>query len=300
MAVEVTEFYESREVSRTQADVTIIDIFTIKGESDPRKAEGYGPSFGAELDHDGVSTTVILKKAVRIAPDACRLTVTYGVPGGKKFGAGSGISGESWEMDLTAGIEHIVEVRKTEDQTNYTSEGEEKENKSKSIGDTLDGKIDGVDVYRPKATLTVTKYFEAKSISRNFMLIIYGMTGKTNDAEFKGWLPGSLLFLGARVRSAQEGFIPVVYTFLGSPEEKNIKIDIRNSAKGEKGSITIKEKKGWHYLWFKQVSWMEPTGETDKGGEAVEKKMIATGSAHVAKVYEEETFTKLGLSSELT
>lgn len=69
---------------------------------------------------------------------------------------------------------------------------------------------EGAEVYRPSLSLTY-EHLES-SVSAN----IYALTGTTNNALWKGFAAGNILFLGARARSQGSNFL-TTYHFLYSP-----------------------------------------------------------------------------------
>ena len=285
MPITIEEIYESRKVSRSLDTIVITEIFTIKGTGYPDVAEGYGPAWSTILVHDGNSLTVQSKEADRLAPNACRLTVVFSTP--QQEGA-KGYLQESWDLDMTAGTEHIAAVVDTGHQVHYTDEGQEEENYSTAIGLAPNGDVEGVDKYIPKTRLTVRRSWEAGFITPTYLDEIRKLTGRVNNSVFKGFEKHDLLFIGARISHADIGYVTALYEFLGESTVETIRIgDIDGD------SIVIPKKTGWQYLWH-QIG----KKKVDKGGG---ETLIVEGTIRVglASIYEEGDFSKLELSPEL-
>jgi len=285
MALTLEEKFESRTIRRNQRNqVETIDLYTVYGTDDPRVAELSGPSFGDTMTHDGIRLIVMSKEAVRVesTPDVCSLTVTWGVP---TIGPVSS-DGEFWQMDLTAGTEHISNVKKPERQLHYPASS----NVGTAVGLRADKsggvEVEGVDIFVPKATLTVTKLWDVSVISVAFLNTIYNISGKVNSQIFKGWNPGDLLFLGARMQRAESGEIPVVYSFMGEAT-RSLEFKLAD------GSTVTVPKKGWDYLWQRIQNQSEDIGD-------ITQLQQRAKSIHVANVYDEADFSTLGLASELS
>ena len=85
----------------------------------------------------------------------------------------------------------------------------------------------------------------------------------------------------------------MTYTFLGSKTKQNLEVEMLTGIGLNTEIVVIPEKKGWEYIWYAHGQ----ATETSPGSETFTKEGVT--SAHVAKVYTEEDFAVLGLSSDL-
>lgn len=103
------------------------------------------------------------------------------------------------------------------------------------------------------------------------------LTGTVNDADFKGWKKGEVLFLGASASDASDGYVDINFKFAISPNETNISF----------AGFGIAEKRGWEYAW----ALYEEKNEENK---PILPLAIAV---YVNQVYKEMDFKDLGLGT---
>ena len=109
-----------------------------------------------------------------------------------------------------------------------------------------------------------------------YKLTLFGLTGKVNNAAFRGFAAGEVLFLGAQGSKTGTGDWSISYRFAASPNVANLTV----------GDITVTEKRGWDYLW---VSYADSKDDTAK---RLVKKPVA---AYVEQVYGYADFSLLGI-----
>jgi hypothetical protein len=102
-----------------------------------------------------------------------------------------------------------------------------------------DGKADGVDISVPVYTFSETHYIPTASVTAAYKAAIFAVTGKTNNAGFKGFNTGEVLFLGASGCERSQDDWEITFKFAASPNVTGLTI----------GAITGIAKKGWEYLW---------------------------------------------------
>ena len=142
------------------------------------------------------------------------------------------------------------------------------------IGATKDG-VEGVDVTIPAYAWTETWKFDFAQVNTAFRRNIYLLTGATNDAPFRDFATGEVLFFGATGSRRGEKF-DVTYKFAASPNVTGLTM----------GSITGIRKDGWDYLWARFVD------EFDSTANVTRKKPVG---AYVARVYGRRSFGGLGI-----
>lgn len=106
---------------------------------------------------------------------------------------------------------------------------------------------------------------------------MYRLTGKTNDAAWRGFAAGEVLFQGVSgsYRSGDD-VVELTFRFAASPNRTNINV----------GGITVSSKKGWDYMWVRYADNVD--------GDNIVKQPVAV---YVERVYEEGDFGGLGIGA---
>ncbi len=152
-----------------------------------------------------------------------------------------------------------------------------------AIGVTEDS-VEGVDITVPVYTFSETHYLSDSAVTTAYKGTLFSLTGRVNDAPFKGLAAGECLFLGAagtrRGGSGGSGGDPweISFAFAGSPNVTGLSI----------GSIVGIQKKGWEYLWVRYQAAEDATAKM------LIRKPIA---AYVERVYREGSFSALGIGT---
>ena len=109
-----------------------------------------------------------------------------------------------------------------------------------AINVTPDG-VQGVDIATGAFTWTETYSYESDDprLSAAYRHTLSELTATVNNAAFRGYEAGEVLFVGAQATNSGTNIIEVTYNFAVSKNEENIII----------GDITVPFKKGWDYLW---------------------------------------------------
>ncbi len=146
-----------------------------------------------------------------------------------------------------------------------------------AIGVTEDN-VEGVDITVPVYTFSETHFFSPSFVGAAYKNTLFGLTGRVNDAPFKGLAAGECLFLGAA--GTQRGDSPweISFAFAGSPNVTGLSV----------GSIVGIEKKGWEYLWIRYQAAEDATARM-----LIRKPM----AAYVERVYREGSFGSLGIGT---
>jgi len=141
-----------------------------------------------------------------------------------------------------------------------------------------DGKPEGVDVTTPIYSFSETHYVDAELVTGEYKGTLFGLTGRVNDAEFRGFAAGEVLFLGATGAKRGEEDWEITFRFAASPNVVNLDV----------GDIVVTSKKGWEYLWVRY--------EESEDEDAVPKCMVSRPvAAYVEKVYHDGDFSGLGI-----
>ena len=199
------------------------------------------------------------------------------------YGYGSGSAppepeDSTFSFDTGGGTQHITQSLATigkyapPDQTAPDFQG--------AIGVTKDG-VQGVDITVPVYQWSETHYFTASQVTEAYKAKLSRLTGSANNATFKGFQAGEVLFLGAR--GSRPGDDPadlwqIAFSFAASKNATGLTV----------GPITGINKKGWEYLW---VLYREAEDEDAK---ALVQRPIA---AYVEQVLLLDTFADLQIGS---
>lgn len=146
-----------------------------------------------------------------------------------------------------------------------------------AIGVTDSG-IDGVDITVPVYTFSETHHFAPEFVTTAYKGTLFNLTGRVNDAPFKGLAAGECLFLGAAGTRRGDDPWEISFAFAGSPNITNLSV----------GGITGIAKKGWEYLWVRYAE------AEDTAAKMLVRKPIA---AYVERVYREGNFAALGIGT---
>ena len=141
--------------------------------------------------------------------------------------------------------------------------------------------VEGTDITVPIYTFSETHELDDGLVNNYYKGVLVTLTGRVNDAPFKGLAAGECLFLGA-AGSLTDGpgsdTWSIDYAFAGSPNVTGLAV----------GDITGIAKKGWEYLWARYQ-----TAE-DTAAKLLVQKPIAV---YVDQVYREGNFAALGIGT---
>jgi len=146
-----------------------------------------------------------------------------------------------------------------------------------AIGVTHDS-VEGVDITAPVYSFSETHWLADSAVTQNYKTTLFNLTGKVNNAPFKGMAAGECLFLGASGSKRGADDWEITYRFAASPNRSGLTI----------GDITGISKKGWEYLWVRYAD------SEDTAAKAVVKRPVAV---YVEQVYEYGNFAALGIGT---
>lgn len=140
------------------------------------------------------------------------------------------------------------------------------------------GELDGTEIVIPSYNFAHTYFKTDAQVTTTYKGQLFAATGTVNNASFKGFAAGEVLFLGATGARRADGIWPITFRFAALPNQTGLTV----------GSITVPSKKGWEYLWI----YYEPTEDT------VAKRTVPTPvAAYVEKVYRDANFASLGIGT---
>lgn len=188
-------------------------------------------------------------------------------------------------FDTSGGTEHITQAYLAFDgsaafgfhgEYRYAKQGQTAPDYKGAINVSGDS-VNGVDVTVPSFNFTETWTIPTAFLTDTYVSALYQLTGKTNDAQFRVFLPGECLFLGARCEATRGDFkTSITFSFSARPNVTNQKI----------GDITVSSKKGWQYLWIEYES------SVDNANLIKRPKYV-----YVDDIYGEEDFSRLKIGT---
>lgn len=215
-----------------------------------------------------------------LGDNAWQVTISYA-----KDGAEDGTSPlkRARSFDTTGGTQHITQACSVgsggtlDFEKRYPSSAT---NMSGAIGVDANG-VNGVDIVMPQLQWQEQYDVPNAYVTAAYVRGVAGITGTTNNASFRGFEAGEVLFLGcsgSQEWDDEKGKGPwsLSYRFVAS----------KNVTDQTIGSITGIEKKGHEYLWVRY--------EDAVSGSSLLKQPKAV---YVSKVYKDSDFSLLGLGT---
>jgi hypothetical protein len=257
----VAEKWDSRE--QTLGDDPSVELrFVIRGTDDDVAAHAQLLDAAPALYGSLVRQTSHIE---RIAEDAWEGAVRYGQ------GAATGDS--TFQFDTGGGSQHITQGLGTVGA--YAPPGQSPPNFRGGIGVTPDN-VEGIDVTIPVYNFSETHYIAADAVTDAYKSALFFLTGAVNNAPFKGFAAGEVLFLGASGSKRGAEDWELTFKFAASPNATGLVV----------GDITGIAKLGWEYLWVRYAD------AEDSSARVLIKKPLA---AYVEQVYPYGNFAGLGI-----
>ena len=272
----VSEPYESRAITKGGANDTGEIKYQVTGESDILAALALVQD-EAPATWDIMTRGEITLKDVHVDtenPDKCIFEASVKYAQNVTQPLVIPLNGEAMSWDTGGGTQHVLASLST---VAAYGTGTSTDDNGKLIGVTKDG-VDGVDTTVPVFAFSITKVFAASEVGATYVAKVFALTGKTNNAAWKGFAAGEVLFLGASGSPRGNNEVEITFKFAGSPNKTGLSV----------GSITGIAKKGWEYMWVRYAPAKLGTLKV------MGQKPVAV---YIEKVYDEGTYTDLGLSA---
>jgi hypothetical protein len=181
------------------------------------------------------------------------------------------LNDEEYTFDTGGGTQHITQSLETIQ--GYAAPGYGIADFEGAIG-VSDDRVEGCDIIAPKYEFSETHYLDNATVTLSYKLVIFNLTGKVNDATFRGFAAGECLFLGASGSRRGDERWGITFRFSCSPNRTGLSV----------GPITGIDKEGWQYLWVRYI-----TDEDDTAKSLVQRP----SQAYVERVYYSGDFTGL-------
>jgi len=178
-----------------------------------------------------------------------------------------------FQFDTGGGTQHITQSLATVGA--YAPVGQTPPDFGGAIGVTRDN-VEGVDITVPVFNFSETHYLADAMVTVAYQDTLFRLTGTVNNAMFRAFYAGEVLFLGASGSKRAEDDWEITFRFAGSPNRSAISI----------GDITGIVKNGWEYLWVRYED------AEDAVAQALVKRPVAV---YIEQVYEYTDFSLLGI-----
>jgi len=105
------------------------------------------------------------------------------------------------EFDTTGGR---VNIRHALKQTRYKDDGTSEDDPNKAINVDKDGRVRGTEIIIPAMSFNETHEISSNIVTDSWIRDVRDLTGKVNDAQFRGHEPGEVLFRGVQGSNASD------------------------------------------------------------------------------------------------
>ncbi len=213
-----------------------------------------------------------------------------------------------YTFDTTGGTKHITQSLAT--MARYALPGEDAPDFQGAIGVSEDS-VEGCDVPERKFEFTETHYFDDTFVTAGYKKLLYLLTGRFNNADFKGLAAGECMFMGATGSKRGDEKWAITYRFSGAENivDQSIGqdlppygdpysdpsgdpglslIDPYDGGDFNTGVITGINALGWDYVWIRYGDFQDDTAF------ALVKRPIAV---YVERVSRPGDFSLMGIGT---
>jgi hypothetical protein len=141
-----------------------------------------------------------------------------------------------------------------------------------------DDRVEGADIPGRTYQFTETHTLADGAVTSGYKGYLFQLTGRYNNATFKGFAAGECLLLGVSGSKRGDENWRLTFRFACQPNLSSLVI----------GDITVTAKLGWHYLWVRYADY------EDSIAYALVKRPVA---AYVERVLEPGDFSLLGIGT---
>lgn len=232
-----------------------------------------------KVDHIGPATWDGMAKYGRTQPRTTTTQNSHTPGSGSSGGGGTGNDNQpngtlTLSFDGVGGTAHIQTSKQTVNVYKYATTVTPPRYKN-AIGVTKNG-VEGVDITVPIFKFTYQYHPHEALMTPGYILTLMGMAGRTNDATWKGFAAGEVLYLGATGQPRGSKDWDLSLHFIASPNLTNQTI----------GDITGIVKAGWDYIWIKY-----------RQGTDANHHIETPAFVYVERVYDPDDFRKLGIGA---
>jgi len=270
MAV-VAERYDSRasmDGKDPWANLNYWVMGTTNEEVAKSSVRGVAPSYYTAADQDGNAKTLVQQTfaVTRQGPAFFYVDVRYGPQDPDE---------SSWQFDTSGGTHHITQSLAT---VGAYGNGAAVTDYKGAINVTGAGKnVEGVEIIIPRFEWSERHVVAASIVTQAYAITLADLTGCVNNAAFRGFAAGEVLFRGAQGSKTGQDDWDITYNFSRSPNVSSLDV----------GGITVSSKKGHEYLWVLYK------GDDNQN---INELARVPKAVYVERVYEEANLDNLGIS----
>lgn len=277
MPITVTEILSSRRVELGEQSSAELH-YSIEGTTSDTDAQSALVAFAPAAYPTGGG--LLLRESLLVEP-----TEAPGVWGGYvRFTSRPDDTAGRFSFDSTGGTAHITQsIITTNSAIRQGGPYTVIPNFSRAIGVTNDG-VDGVDIVVPKCNFSEQYVFNA--FDWDYRRRVIQLTGTVNNAAFRGWRKGEVLFLGATGAFRQDNKFDVTFNFAVS-EGVYGPLEIAPGLVIP-GTPDSPAKYGWEYVWVQYLT------DVDTSAHALVRMPVV---AMVEQVYPYGDFRLLGIGT---
>jgi len=276
MAITVEELPDSRQWT-TGANLSVTFSYQVRGTASDVDAKnamlGEAPSSYQYLTRQASQIEPVVMDANN--PDACIWSGTVRYARSSQDSEPPDTGDSAFSFDTGGGTQHITQSISTVNK--YAPAGKTAPDFKGAVGVTHDS-VEGVDITVPVYNFSETHYLADGVVTGGYKSTLRSLTGRVNNASFKGFAAGEVLFLGASGSKRGDEDWEISFRFAASENRTGLTV-------GDIGGI---DKKGWEYMWVRYAD------AEDSAAKAIVKKPVAV---YIEKVYEEGDFSGLGIGT---
>lgn len=225
MPAVISERYDSRPANAGD-DPSVDLIYVIKGTDDDTEVlslvDASSPATYLDLDKDTIQTEPL-------GGGVWNATVRYAAKGNPS----------DYEFDTSGGTQRIATSLATLQRVALPGYSAPDYQGAINVNDN---RVEGADVTVPIYTFSETRYYPNSLVTQAYKYTLFQLTGRVNDAPFKGFAKGEVLFLGASGSKRGREKWALTFKFAASPNVVNQPIG--------PGALLV-SKEGWEFLWVR-------------------------------------------------
>jgi len=276
MAITVEELPDSRQWT-TGANLSVTFSYQVRGTASDVDAKnamlGEAPSSYQYLTRQASQIEPVVMDANN--PDGCIWNGTVRYARSSQDSEPPATGDSAFSFDTGGGSQHVTQSIATVNK--YAPAGKTAPDFKGAVGVTHDS-VEGVDITVPVYNFSETHYLADAAVTGSYKSTLRSLTGRVNNASFKGFAAGEVLFLGASGSKRGEEDWEISFRFAASENRSGLTV----------GDISGIDKKGWEYMWVRYADAEDATAK------AIVKKPVAV---YIEKVYEEGDFAGLGIGT---
>lgn len=180
----------------------------------------------------------------------------------------------SWQFDTSGGSHHITQSLET---AGAYGNGAQPTNFKGAIAVTGGGKnVEGCDIILPRFVWSERHVVADALVTQPYVNSLADLTGRYNNAAWRGFPTGEILFTGAQGDKTGQDDWNIAYNFSRSPNRYDYDV----------GGIMVGVKLGWHFQW---VLYEEQADDN------IHELVQHPKAIYIERVYEPADLSQLGI-----